>query len=1157
MKKIAFSNIRNALTFWFLILALGPLIVAIVITYNVSSTAFEQRTFDKLTAIRDLKVSQVENWIIERTGDFITFTQNTDPKLLNDAITTPDSESTNKVLEQKIREILHNYQKAYLVYEEIFIINTKTGLVDISTNSANEGRNKKGESYYSEAIRTDKLYISPIYYSSEARKNLLTFSTPLYNDWNLKPGIIGILVANIDLNKSLYPLLLNRTGLGNTGETLIVDKDVMALNELSGYQNAPLHLQINAEPAIYASQGKTGIIKSTDYRNVEVLAAYTYIPKTGWGFVCKQDLAELNQPIKKMGNVLVLLLLFSGLAVMFIVYFVSRSISKPIVNMNLIAQKVKAGDFSVRNSINSNNELGTLAAEFNNMISITESRIKTLNGVSAISKTMVDKTNMHDFALSLIKQLMKITGANISAFYVLNDGSMEYEHFLSIGTNAETLKSFNAENPEGNFGNVLIDKSIHVLRNIPDNTIFNYRTFAGEAIPKEIVTIPLLIDNTVVAIISLAGIRPFKSDSLEIIKQSWNNMNATYTSLISSERTRIFAELLSQTNQQLEAQAEELQAQSEELKSQSEELQQTANELLEQNLELDLQKEQVETANQLKTEFLSNMSHELRTPLNSIMALSRVLIMQANDKLDEEENNYLEIIERNGKRLLALINDILDLSKIEAGKMDISPEFISVANLLSIIKDSIQSLADEKGLQLTLSLPDNLPKVETDESKLHQVLLNIVGNAVKFTEQGSVVITAKYDQLNLFIEVKDSGVGISAEDLHYIFEEFRQADGSTSRRFEGTGLGLAIAQKLTGILGGTIEVMSQSGVGTTFVISIPINWSGSPVRSTLTETGTGREVPGQFPKPGSKENFEYIAQQNDSETMPKNLKGKDETRILMVEDNPEAVIQIKKILEGENYRVDVAPGGRAALDYIQHTIPDGIILDLMMPHINGFEVLNRIRNTVRTKNIPVLILSAKDLTKEELAELTSNNIQQLVQKGNIDIETLRLKVNSMLGKNDQFAPNSQASKKKNDSFIQHEQKIEIRQEYSAKNLLPELLILEDNSDNLTTIKAILKGKFNLNIAFSGDEAIRMASENPFQLILFDLSLPVSHSQKVIRWLKSNEKTSQIPIIVLTAQAMKGDQEKFLKLGFNGYVSKPINQEELFTEIQKLLNDKII
>lgn len=276
-------------------------------------------------------------------------------------------------------------------------------------------------------------------------------------------------------------------------------------------------------------------------------------------------------------------------------------------------------------------------------------------------------------------------------------------------------------------------------------------------------------------------------------------------------------ELVTDRTQKLEVQAEELMAQSEELQLSSETLS-------EQNIELEAKSKQVEEANRLKSEFLSNMSHELRTPLNSVMALSNVLITQTKDKLNDEEKSYLEIIERNGKRLLSLINDILDLSKIEAGKMNVSPEIISFGNLLQIIKENMQNIAEKKGITLTLNIAHKLPKIKTDESKLHQVLLNVVGNAIKFTEKGSVDIRAKNDQKYIYVEVQDTGIGISKEDISHVFDEFRQADGSSSRQFEGTGLGLAIANKLSNILGANIKVESELGIGSVFTVQIPIKW---------------------------------------------------------------------------------------------------------------------------------------------------------------------------------------------------------------------------------------------------------------------------------------------------------------------------------------------
>ncbi|MCD4681377.1 MAG: response regulator, partial [Bacteroidales bacterium] len=941
--------------------------------------------------------------------------------------------------------------------------------------------------------------------------------------WEHNQHIIGIVVARIDLDRSLYKLLNNRVGLGETGETLIVNEDVLVLSQLRWYDNAPLNLHISAEPAINAANGKTGLTISADYRGEVVLAAYTYIPKTAWGFVCKQDLYELNAPIRDLIRNFAILFIISVLVVVLSVFWVIKRILRPIVNMNIAAKKIKNGDYTTRVAVCSRDEFATLANSINEMTASTESRIITQKGVADISETMIGQSSMQEFGSELLKELMGITGAHMSAFYILNEVSSEYEPFASVGANEELLKPFNVQNPEGEIGNALSKKSIYYLRNIPEDTIFKYKTFAGDAIPREIITIPVLANNIVVALISLVNIQKFSEECYDILKQSWAAINTSYSNLMASERTRVFAESLTRSNQQLEAQKEELQDQSEELQDQADELQQTSEELQEQNLELEAQRNHVEAANKLKSEFLSNMSHELRTPLNSIMALSRVLTMQAKDKLNDEENNYLEIIERNGKNLLTLINDILDLSKIEAGRMDVLPEFISIGSLLQIIKENMTTLSEERDLNLTLSIPDNLPQVETDESKLQQILTNIIGNAVKFTEKGSVDISVKHDQENIFIEVKDTGIGISKEMLPNIFDEFRQADGTSSRQFGGTGLGLAIANKMTEILGGNIKVKSKPGVGSVFTITIPIRWYSDKLNDDTNSSKIIRVQNAENKIPDLHDDLKIV-------------KAVSETRILLVEDNPDAIIQLRAILEKEGYLIDVAGGGQQALDYLQHTIPDGVILDLMMPDIDGFEVLQKIKSNKKTKNIAVLILTAKDLNKEELEKLCSNNIQQLIHKGDVDIEGLLNKVQQMLENQPVLKSHIETSNLKPET----------------SNLKPNVLIEEENLDNMTTIKAILKDKCNIYEAVDGEEGLKTAQSQLPDLILLDMALPKLSGGEVIKVLKENNKTKNIPVIAVTAQAMSGDNEKFIKAGCDGYIPKPIDQEALLAEIWRLL-----
>jgi signal transduction histidine kinase/DNA-binding response OmpR family regulator/HAMP domain-containing protein len=817
-----------------------------------------------------------------------------------------------------------------------------------------------------------------------------------------------------------------------------------------------------------------------------------------------------------------------------IAFYITYSITKPLSKMLVISDRLAKGDLSARNSNITKEETGKLAQSINDLATSIDSRNITQKGVANISEKMIVQSSMQEFGSELLEQLMETTAATMSVFYILNEATMEYEHFASIGANKKLLRSFNAENSEGEIGNAIAKKSIYYLRDIPENTIFKYNTIAVEVVPKEIITLPILVENTVVAVISLVNIHSFSKECYSILEQSWAGINISYSNLMAGERTQIFAEQLSRSNQQLEAQTEEMQDQAEEMQEQAEELQRTSNELQEQNIELDAQRKQVETANQMKSEFLSNMSHELRTPLNSIMALSRVLIMQANNRLTHEENNYLEIVERNGKRLLSLINDILDLSKIEAGRMEVLPASISLVTLLQMIKDNLQSLSEKRGLILTLDFPADMPKIETDESKLYQILTNIVGNAIKFTEKGKVDILVKHNSENVFIEVKDTGIGISEKMLPHIFDEFKQADGSTSRQFEGTGLGLAIANKIIKILGGDITVKSKLGKGSVFTIVLPIKWHKDFVQ-------------------GETHNIEKKLLKATKETalaVDTKVEGKtSKSRILIVEDNPDAIIQLRTVLENKGYIIDVANGGKKALDYIKETIPDGIILDLMMPDIDGFEVLDKLRNTEKTKNIPVLILTAKDLTHEDLSRLNANNIQQLIHKGDVDIEGLLLKIKLMLGDDEEVS----GSGFRFSGLEEKEDKPPRQSSPKKKGAKQNILIVEDNVDNMITIKAITKDKYNITEAVDGKKGLKMAQSQIPDLILLDMALPKMDGSEIVKTLKGNSETKNIIVIAVTAQAMKGDKEKFLRAGCDGYVSKPIDPEELLMKIEELLN----
>ncbi len=351
--------------------------------------------------------------------------------------------------------------------------------------------------------------------------------------------------------------------------------------------------------------------------------------------------------------------------------------------------------------------------------------------------------------------------------------------------------------------------------------------------------------------------------------------------------------LLAEQNAELEAQKKELSIQS--------------RELTRQNTELEIQKNQLNEANRLKTVFLSNMSHELRTPLNSVIALSGVLNRKLEGKIPEDEYSYIEVIERNGKQLLNLINDILDISRIEAGREEIEITSFNLTDVVSDVVRLIKPQADLKNIKLNQKNKEEKITIATDVAKLRHILQNLVGNAVKFTEKGSVEVKVEINPEGAIVEVKDTGIGIEEASLSYVFDEFRQGDSSTSRRYGGSGLGLAIAKKYSNLLGGKISVESKPGKGSRFTLFIP--WSISGTTEVLHDSLQEKSFSdvGKKPRISSKGDF--------SKT------------ILLIEDSEPAIIQITYALEENGYNLIVAKDGFEAIEILKTKKPDGIILD--------------------------------------------------------------------------------------------------------------------------------------------------------------------------------------------------------------------------------------
>ncbi len=778
-----------------------------------------------------------------------------------------------------------------------------------------------------------------------------------------------------------------------------------------------------------------------------------------------------------------------------------RGIRRPLRELITVTDQYRQGKMDARCGYESANEFGALSAAFNQMVATLQTEMHIKENVAKLAGVLLQEEELRAFCPAMLQTLLEQTGSQVGAVYLLNPQKTAFELHESIGLSADSHKAFSATNREGEFGAALATLKIQRITEIPADSHFTFHTVSGDFKPREIITIPVPCDGGVTAVISLASVRSYPEPTLRLVDEVWSVLTARINGVLGVRQLRDFSRRLEQQNHELEAQQKELALQ--------------ADELRHQNAELEMQKRQLDEASRLKSTFLSNMSHELRTPLNSVIALSGVLNRRLAKTIPADEYSYLEIIERNGKHLLSLINDVLDISRIEAGREELSLACFTVRTLVGEVVAMLEPLAQEKQLALLNEVGNDLPPVTSDFGKCRHILQNLVANAVKFTEAGSVRISAQQVDDAICIAISDTGIGIAAEHLSHIFEEFRQADESTSRKYGGTGLGLSIAKKYAGLLQGSITVASTPGTGSTFTFRLPLR-SALPAMGGKIPDYTGVATTGG---PG-------VAVAGHGRT------------ILLVEDTEPVVIQVTDILSCEGYTVRVARNGAEAIAQIEQALPDAVILDLMMPGVDGFQVLKAIRGTERTGQLPVIILTAKHVTPEELSFLKGNHIHQLIQKGDVGRGELLAAVAKMVAP--RVEPPAPAPEPRRTARVRRSGK-------------PVVLVVEDNPDNMATAKALLQDTCIVIEATDGKVGVEQARRHVPDLILMDLALPVMDGFAALAAIREDESLRDIPVVVVTASAMKGNREEILACGFDGYISKPIDEALLRTVLEEKLH----
>jgi signal transduction histidine kinase/CheY-like chemotaxis protein/CHASE3 domain sensor protein len=768
-----------------------------------------------------------------------------------------------------------------------------------------------------------------------------------------------------------------------------------------------------------------------------------------------------------------------------------RRIRTPLADLTAATLEFRHGKLDARAHYVSDNEFGVLASSFNAMADAIRKEIQGRESAALIASAMLREDEAHGFCRELLLALLAHTHSQVGAVYLLNEAKTEFVHCSSIGLDLGGRAAFPATELSGELGAAVATRQIQRITDIPADTRFTFTAVSGGMVPREILTIPVVSGDHVSALVSLASVHAYTEAEIQVVHDVWGVLTARANGVLAFQRIHNLAGKLEAQNRELDQQRRELSSQT--------------SELVEQNAELEMQKREIGEANRLKSQFVSNMSHELRTPLNSVIALSSVLLRRLAGKVPNEEFSFLEVIERNGKSLLELINDILDLSRIEAGREDVRVQNFSMGALVEDLVPMLAPLARDKALVLDNRVPADLPLLSSDPDKCRHILQNLLGNAIKFTAQGHVSMDAQVSTDFLEISVSDTGIGIAEDKQDIIFQEFRQADESMSRKYGGSGLGLSIARKYARMLGGDLTVRSTLGQGATFTLRLPLAALG------------GSGAPPVEPRPRKPVGTAPVGQSQ---------------CILVVEDSEPAIIQLTDILKVDGYRVRVARNGKAALEGMAQTLPDAVVLDLMMPEVDGFQVLRQLRSSPRTAALPVLILTARHVSREELSFLTGNHIHQLIQKGDVDRASLLAAVAEMVtpARPTPLPPPT-------------------RKRRLERNGKPVVLVVEDNLDNLRTMKALIESHYHVVEARDGREGLALARRHAPDIILMDIALPELDGIAALAEIRRDETLRDIVVFAVTASAMTGDREKILAHGFDGYISKPIEHGRLMETLR--------
>ncbi|PZR36575.1 MAG: histidine kinase [Azospira oryzae] len=778
----------------------------------------------------------------------------------------------------------------------------------------------------------------------------------------------------------------------------------------------------------------------------------------------------------------------------------------------------------------------------------------TLAGTGELVKSMQGNKSMGELAAVIISRLAGYLGTPLAALYITENDNTTL-HLAAAYSKSGKERDVFVPFGEGLVGQAAAEKKALVINNV-NPALFKVNTSFGEVVPSHLLAFPLLFEDQVVGVIELGALKEIAEEQQDYLRVVSDSIAIAVISARSREEVRSLLEETQRQAEELEAQQEELRQSNEELhaktdlllqseielKMQQGELQAANTELEERATLLEQQKhkledakneiehkaKEVEISSKYKSEFLANMSHELRTPLNSILILAQLLSENKHERLGDKEMEFARNIYTSGTGLLNLINEILDLSKIEAGKMELDIEKITVSEIVSPLTVLFSELAKDKDIRFVIDMDEEWKKatLSTDRQRVEQILRNLLSNAFKFTpKDGTVTLSVSRPQNEIALKnknwsestdrvafrVADTGIGISEDKRALVFQAFQQADGSTKRKYGGTGLGLSISKELSHALGGEIGLESEEGKGSVFTLYLPVTFDPAFIVSETKRVEVKEKVkPSSTSIAKGKPSEDKQAANDDRNTIVE----KDKV-ILIIEDDEKFANILLDFIREKGYKGIIATQGNTGLSYARYYQPVAVLLDMNLPVMDGNEVLRLIKNDPELRHIPVQIISAHRNKKQGM----------------------------LLGAFDYLY--------KPVSIEELHHAFERIERFTNKKL-KKLLIIEDNEQqNQAICELIGNGDVKSYSAYLGSQAYEMLESDSFDCIILDLGLPDMSGFDLMEKIRANEVLNKIPIVVYTGRDLKKEETARLTKLADTVVLKTANSHE------RLLDETIL